>query len=255
MRYIAYAVWNTVTERIAIMPVTPDKAAPYAPASAVLGLIERHRNKGLPAPVDADVLGRAGISGSLIPRTLQALQALDLIDEQGKPTEILEGLRLAPEAEYKQRMAEWLNGAYADALSYVDPSTADETAIRDAFRSYKPVGQQPRMVSLFMGLFAAAGIAAEKQRQPPRKLSAPAKRPRPTPKLPPNRREERHPPTPGDLPPPIAGLLTSLPSPDEGWSKAKRDRFVQTFAAVLDYCFPVVEDAPDGRDETEEMYE
>lgn len=55
------------------MPVTVDQPAPYAPASAILDLIERHRNKGLPAMVDADALGRAGVSDSLIPRTLQAL--------------------------------------------------------------------------------------------------------------------------------------------------------------------------------------
>lgn len=99
---------------------------------------------------------------SLIPRTLQALHTLDLIDEQGKPSETLEGIRLAPEAEYKQRLSQWLKGAYADVLAFVDPASDDEIAIRDAFRNYQPVGQQPRMVTLFLGLAAAAGMAAEK---------------------------------------------------------------------------------------------
>ncbi len=43
------------------MPVSIDQPVPYAPASALLDLIERHRNKGLPSVVDADVLLRAGI--------------------------------------------------------------------------------------------------------------------------------------------------------------------------------------------------
>ena len=109
------------------MPVTANAAGPYAPASVILGLVDRHRNKGLPTPVDAEVLARASVSESLTPRTLQALRTLDLIDESGKPTDVLEGLRLAPEAEYSQRLAEWLNVAYADVLSFVDPAIDDET--------------------------------------------------------------------------------------------------------------------------------
>lgn len=148
------------------MAVTSNSAVPYAPASAVLEIVSRHRSRGLPSPVNADVLGRAGVSNSLIPRTLQALQVLDLIDDKGAPTPTFESLRLAPEAEYKQRLAQWLNGAYADVLNFVDPGTADEVAVRDAFRNYNPVGQQPRMVSLFLGLYAAAGIGPEKASQP-----------------------------------------------------------------------------------------
>lgn len=144
------------------MAVTPSSPGPYAPAKAVLEVVTRHRSRGLPSPVNGEVLGRAGISDSLIQRTLLALETLDLIDDNGSPTPTFEGLRLAPEGEYQQRMADWLNSAYADVLRYVDPQSADETAVRDAFRSYSPVGQQPRMVSLFLGLYAAAGIGREK---------------------------------------------------------------------------------------------
>jgi hypothetical protein len=148
------------------MSITRDKPGPYAPTSAILGLIERHRRNGLPSPVTEDVLERTGISSSLTSRTLQALVTLDLIDDQGRATPTLEGIRLAPEPEYKQRLADWLRAAYADALSFVDPAQDDETKIRDAFRAYKPVGQQPRMVTLFTGLFAAAGVRPEKKRSP-----------------------------------------------------------------------------------------
>lgn len=154
------------------MSVTKDKPAPYATSSAILDLIDRHRNRGLPAPVTFDILARAGISDSLIPRTLQALQTLDLIDDQGMPTETLEGLRLAPESEFQNRLTEWIQDAYADVLAFVNPSEDDETAVRDAFRSYSPVGQQPRMVTLFMGLLAAAGMADEKHRGHSRRARA-----------------------------------------------------------------------------------
>eukprot|EP01036_Dinobryon_divergens_P038121 gene38121-49986_t len=147
------------------MPVTKDAPAPYAPSAVILALVDRYRKKGLPTPISAETLARSGVSDSLIPRSLYALKVLDLIDESGKPTNVFEGLRLAPEAEYKSRLADWLSAAYIDALNFVDPATSDETQIRDAFRGYNPVGQQDRMVSLFIGLFHAAGVIADGKRQ------------------------------------------------------------------------------------------
>ncbi|OQM76476.1 DUF5343 domain-containing protein [Manganibacter manganicus] len=227
------------------MPVTADHPAPYAPASAILALIDRHRNKGLQTPVDTDVLARSGISGSLIPRTLQALQTLDLIGDDAKPTPILEGLRLAPEGEFKARLAEWLNAAYADALSYVDPATDDEVRIRDAFRSYSPVGQQSRMVTLFTGLFSAAGIAPEKPKATPRKpqRSTIAAKPTAARQKGPASKQQGNGNPAGTafsvLPPALSGLMASLPSSGQSWQKQDRDRFLHTFGAVLDFCFPV----------------
>lgn len=151
------------------MPVTADTPAPYAPASAILSVVERHRNKGLPGIVDIEVLTRAGVSETLAPRTMHALRALDLIGDDGKISEVFEGLRLAPEAEYQPRMADWLRGAYADVLTFVDPETATEEQLEDAFRTYKPIGQRSRMVSLFQGLFTAAGVSPERSRQAARR--------------------------------------------------------------------------------------
>lgn len=228
------------------MAVTKDKPAPYAPGSAIIELIERHRNRGLPSPVTAEVLARSGISDSLIPRTLYALQALDLINEEGKPTEVFERIRLAPEPDYKVRLKEWLDAAYADVISFVDPAIDDEIKIRDAFRSYNPVGQQSRMVTLFMSLYAAAGSAAEKTpktRQPkPQRVvrtlvSSAVKQPAAV-----NQK-----PQPTDveaMPPVLAGLLKSLPLDGKGWTAPQRDKFLNAFGAVLDFCFPVVEQLP-----------
>lgn len=240
------------------MAVTSTEPAPYAPPSAVMAVVERYRSKGMPSPITAEVLGRAGISDSLIPRTLQALEALDLIDEKGVPSQILEGLRRAPEGEYKSRLVEWLNGAYADVLNFVDPAVADETAVRDAFRNYVPIGQQSRMVTLFMGLYGATGMRSDKE-----KISAPrAARPRPLPikslaalraKAAATKNGGAHPVgsnlTP-EIPPALSGLLASLPS--RGWTPAKRNQFVTMFSAALDYCIPIVEEVSDNTsDETD----
>jgi Family of unknown function (DUF5343) len=228
--------------------VTENRAGPYAPASAVLEIIDRRRHRGLAVPISSDVLGRAGISASLIPRTLQALQTLDLIGEDGQPTPTFEGIRLAPEAEHKKRLEEWLKAAYADVFAFVDPAKDDETSIRDAFRNYQPIGQQARMVTLFQGLCAAAGIiSAEKPNQPstprpPRSSWTHAAR-RQAPK--PATVMKAAPTTSssiGGLPAPLAGLLASLPTDGNGWTGQQRDKFMSTFSAVLDFCIPVVED-------------
>jgi hypothetical protein len=224
------------------MAVTTASAAPYAPPSAVLEVINRYRARGLPTPINGDVLGRAGVSESLIPRTLQALQILDLIDDKGMPQQTLEGLRKAPEAEFRTRLAEWLNGAYADVLQFIDPATASEMDVRDAFRLYNPIGQQGRMVTLFQGLYAAAGIGAERQSAPrpaARTAQPKARAPQAT-----SKQEIRKPNSnrsaASSLPPALAGLLDSLPPPEEGWTQDERNKFFNTFGTVLDFCIPIV---------------
>lgn len=239
------------------MPVTVDQPAPYAPPSAILELIERHRNKGLPPVVDADVLARAGISDSLIPRTLQALRTLDLLGEDGRPTEVFEGIRLAPTAEYEQRLSEWLNAAYADALSYVDPATDDEVAIRDAFRKYIPTGQQGRMVTLFMGLFTAAGVMPQRVKASAPKRTAPANgsgkhksgtagSQKAAVRSQGGFRQPQHEPRQhgfsSSLPTALAGLLASLPT-DGRWTQVQRDKFMAAFPVMLDFSFEIVPEA------------
>ncbi|MFB6452559.1 DUF5343 domain-containing protein [Bradyrhizobium tunisiense] len=227
------------------MPVTPDKPAPYAPGKTILDIIDRYRHRGLPVPVTGEVLGRAGIPDSLHARTMQALATLDLIDAEGRPTPTLEGIRLAPEAEYKKRLEDWLKGTYADVFSFVDPTTDDETRIRDAFRNYQPIGQQPRMVILFQALCEAAGLIASK----PDTTRAP--RPRGAPAIPAKRAAIPKPThfagggtigaASGTLPPALTGLLASIPTNGNGWTQQQRDKFMTTFGTVLDFCIPVVE--------------
>lgn len=227
------------------MAVTTSSPAPYAPPSAVIEVVNRYRARGLPQPISSEVLGRAGVSESLIPRTLQALQSLDLIDDKGMATKTLEGLRLASEGEFKARMLDWLNGAYADVLNFVDPAAADEVAVRDAFRTYNPVGQQPRMVTLFMGLYSAAGVGPDRapsQSRPSRPTNRSANNPRSKPAGKPDARraqQEQH-YSAGGLPPALAGLLAQLPEANQGWTKERRDRFLITFGSVLDFCFAIV---------------
>jgi hypothetical protein len=236
------------------MAVTAGTTAPYAPPSAVLDIVARHRGKGLPPAVDAAVLERAGISHSLVPRTLQALTTLDLIDADGRLTSTFESIRLAPEAEYQSRLMEWLNAAYADALAFVDPATANESEIRDAFRQYKPAGQRARMVTLFLGLYAAAGVSRGRQRATSNRQTPAAPKVLPRAALAVQRggqQQARILPLASSLPAPIAGLLTKLPQEGGGWTRQQRDQLMTAFGAILDVCFPIVRGGERDSDESD----
>jgi len=143
------------------MALSHDAPAPYAPASALLNLLEKNRSTGLPEPVTKENLVRLGVPESLAPRTLQSLCILDLVDEGGAHTNTLKSLRLSPEPEYKGKMAEWLNAAYSELFPFVDPSKGDEVSVRDAFRPYGPKSMADRMVKLFIDLYAEAGVWPE----------------------------------------------------------------------------------------------
>ncbi len=228
------------------MPITSDRPTPYTSPKAVLDIIERHRNRGLPSPIDADVLARSGVvPDSLIPRTLQAMQTLDLIDDKGAFTDTFESLRLAPQDEYKKALADWLKAAYADVFNFVDPASDDAIRIRDAFRSYTPTGQQDRMVTLFIGLCTAAEMIPEPETQRRSSAGAQPRRRAPGPsgasgreRTGPRRKQNI---LAEGIPTPLAGLLATLPPVDTGWTMAKRDRFVAAFKGVLDFCVPIVD--------------
>lgn len=206
----------------------------------MLEIIQWHRKRGLSVPVDGDVLSRAGVSHSLIPRTIQALQVLDLIDGAGTPSPVLERLRLASDADLPQQLRDWLTGSYADVLRVIHPATSNQFAIRDAFSAYKPVGQQSRMVRLFMELFKAAGVepaGAAAIRQPGIAGSRRPTWPRAASDKP-ARAEARASLRGAVMPPALEGLMAGLPAEGESWTQEQRDVFLRTFETVLDYCFP-----------------
>jgi hypothetical protein len=191
--------------------------------------------------MNSEVLARAGVSRSLVPRTLQSLVTLELIDENQMPTETLQNLRRVAEPEFQNALAAWISTVYADVLSFVDP-TDNETAIRDAFRSYNPAGQHQRMVSLFLGLCRAAGMRQDEQ---PRSAARPrARGDSAAPRRIPQHTQKRIPapeatPAPrANMPPALAGLMSSLPNSGT-WTEPERDKFIKTFTAVLDFCFTV----------------
>lgn len=139
--------------------------APYAPLSAVMAVINRHRQVRLQT-IDAPTLARTGVSESLAPRTLRALEQLGLIDGEGNPSEAFERLRVASSASFQEELAGIVRQAYSPVFQVVDPTTASITQIEDAFRGFNPAGQRPRMVTLFTGLLAEAGLIETPPKKP-----------------------------------------------------------------------------------------
>lgn len=232
------------------MALQPDGPAPYTSPSSVIQLVEGFRNRGLQTPFTADVLIKSGVSDGLAPRTLQALKQLDLIDEAGEPTPELRALQRASSEEFKPRFAELIRSAYAPIFAFADPATDPSERVRDAFRGYVPIGQQGRMVTLFVGLCEYAeivtGVAPKRATTPKPHATRGPRGPRP------ERGGEQVRPSPGQptfraagLRPSLAGLLSELPPEGSTWTSNDKKRFLTTFEAVLDFAIPV-DDLPGG---------
>jgi hypothetical protein len=228
------------------MPLRSPGAAPYAPPAAVMEVVNGYRQRGLTTPFTTEVLVRAGVSESLVPRTLKSLEVLELIDKEGKPTAQFDLLRRATSEEFQPRMAEFVRGIYGEVFQFTDPATDTPERIADAFRAYDPIGQRGRMVTLFVGLCEAAGIigegAARKQAPSGNGKKSPAKpnaSSRPARSASFSAKASIRNDTGGTIPPQLMGLMESIPS--GGWTQPQRDRFLKAFEYVLDFTVPIVE--------------
>ena len=135
-----------------------DDFAPYAPKTAVVDTITRYRERGLPVPLTPQALETIGVAPTMTARTLQTLQFLRLLDSENVPTELFQRLKRASTDEYAGQLAEVVQAAYIPVFSIVDPATDGDLAIADAFRAFEPSKQRVKMISLFRGLCAEAGI-------------------------------------------------------------------------------------------------
>jgi hypothetical protein len=246
------------------MAVSSNSPGPYTAGAAITTVLRRFRDKGLSVPITADVLMRAGVSDSLVPRTLQSLQILELIDESGQPTPTLLKMRSVPEADYKATLAEWIRAVYAEVFQFADPQTDDAVRVRDAFRTFLPHGQQDRMVSLFLTLCAEAGLATPEakksvERKPGMRKLAVLRTSPATAANPRNKKSAFHQPmvrTTADnsgagLHPVLAALLQDIPR-SGGWTKPARDKFYVIFGTLLDHYIPIVPEGAVSQDDSDE---
>jgi hypothetical protein len=140
------------------MTVIRQGQGPYAPTEAVMTIIHGYRSKHPHTPFTVENIQPLGIAHSIAPRTLQALRLLDLIDDDGNPTPALDVLKEATTAEFPGRLAEVVQAAYAEVFAYKDPAQDSPEDLAEVFRFYRPPSMHPRMIRLFYGLCAQAGL-------------------------------------------------------------------------------------------------
>ncbi len=234
------------------MDETAAQHLPYAPPTAVAGVIRRFRDRGLAEPVTRSTLQQVGVSAGNAPRTLQALKFLNLVDDEGRITDAFKRLRQANTSEYPAALAEVLRGAYHPIFNHVDPAQDDMTAIEDAFRGFEPGGQRSRMVTLFLGLGHEAGIvpddkAPKVQSQPSRQRPSQRstrQRANTAPQTPPAEEPSRR--EPEDTTPDyhvVQALVKQLPKRGS-WTQKRRDLWVQAMTSAVDLAVEVEEPEP-----------
>lgn len=135
-----------------------DQNRPYPPPSNVVSLLHRLRSRNLPDRVDAEYLRDAGISDSLINRSLFALRFLGLIEPNDFPTAALRAIATSTDEEYREILAKLIREAYAEVFASVDPAEDPPDRIVNVFRRYSPASQRERMVSFFLSMCREAGI-------------------------------------------------------------------------------------------------
>lgn len=238
---------------------SPVQHVPYAPPSAVVGVIRQLRNRGLTEPVTSNSLQQVGVSSGNAARTLQALKFLGLVDDEGQIADTFKRLKTAGTDEYPATLAEVLNNTYHPVFNVVDPAEDEMTRIEDAFRLFEPSRQRGRMVTLFLGLCHEAGLVGEdrapKAQSSPRKQqsrhttsqqgqprkSPPKKPPAQEPLIEePPRRETQEPPTDYPL---VTAIVQQLPKNGK-WTQKRHDLWVHAMTSAVDLAIEIEEPEP-----------
>ena len=131
---------------------------PYAAPANMIALLNRVRTRNLPETVNNAFLRIAGIPEAMAYRVVQALRFLNLIHEDGRPTDMFKALAASTDTQYRELLEKVVREAYRNMFDVIDPGQDPQARIIDAFRRYQPRSQTTRMVMLFLGLCREAGI-------------------------------------------------------------------------------------------------
>jgi hypothetical protein len=243
-----------VTER-----TTSATNRPYGPPANVSAVLQRLRTRNLPERVDAEYLRDAGVSEGTISRTLFGLRFLDLITEEGAPTQPLRSIHTSTDEEYRSNLAGLIRDAYSEVFDVVDPAQDSQDRILNVFRRYTPASQRARMVIFFLGMCREAGIPTL---DVPRQRSMAEARPRRSSAVrqpPPARRVSSAPVgTPSGakatIPPALELLIGSLPPEGSALSTKRRQQWLRMAEATLDFVYRLEEEEeeatePEGQEE------
>jgi hypothetical protein len=143
--------------------------APYAPAPGVITVLDRYRDTGLGgAKITPDLVKRMSIGATVADRVVDTLTLLDLIGDDGTPTDTFKAFKAASSESYLDVFRQVLLNAYKPVFDILGEDLVDKTItdIEDAFRTYRPESLRSRMVTLFLGLCRYAGMEVPGRRSP-----------------------------------------------------------------------------------------
>lgn len=218
-----------------------DRFAPYCPPATLLQVLKAYRKRDVPDVIEKPLLVQLGVPQGLVNRTWQALDFLGLIEADGTTTKEFKALRYANDDDYPAAFRAILEKAYAQIFSVLDPATASEVQLNNAFHPYSPLGQRSRMVTLFLGLCAEAGIqtaiaarsrstqAESGKKTAPRRVGPAAALSRPT-----ARKIGRPSSFAVGEDAALVAWFQTRPDPKTVWPTESRERWVKTLMAIVD---------------------
>lgn len=233
-----------------------DERRPYAATANVAAVLQRVRRRNLPETIDDEFYRVVDVPDVVFGRVRQALRFLDMVGEDDRPTDRLRSLARSSDEEFQDHLAAAVREAYRNDFERIDPAQDTQAQIVSAFRRYQPRSQTSRMVMLFLGLCRTAGIPVldapreRSMRGASTTKSLRKEKPKPKPKP-----TDPGAPATSQFPLELTGLLNSLPDRSAGWTKDRRDKFLEAFGVVLDFVIPVKElhefeeDSTSDRDE------
>ena len=233
----------------------PDDFMPYGPASVVVGIIQKCRDRSIPKTLSPDEFRKLGVAEGNIGRTAQSFRFLGLIDDEYNRTDKFFSIEKAQTDQYPVVLAQIVKDAYHEIFKYIDPAKDTDIAIGDQFRHYKPASVRDRMFSLFVALCAEAQLLGDRAKPvSPIKPSA-ARKNGPTKKTAKTKEggeaiaENQQNPSPPGFPQFgangvdqstgwIIPLLTALPTGGAKWTVKQRENWVAALKANLMVWYP-----------------
>lgn len=219
--------------------VPEDFKPPYVSFSMLENTLERMRVEGVPARVDRSYLGTA--SGSAKAQFLAAAKALELLDEQSRPTRTLHALVPKPE-DRPGVFNHLLHRFYAPVIAL--GTNATQSQLEETFRAeYGISGSTVRKaISFYLAAAKFADVAVSPHFSTPRIATAGqgTRRRRPARAVPepePQPASTRPAPVETSLPGLIAALVRKLPPQDQGWDEAGARQWLSLVAPAIAYDY------------------
>lgn len=227
------------------MPIPGDNWAPYAAPTNVLLVLRRLRERGVPERVTPELLEQFGMNSQGAGRVRATLEFLGLTEDDGTSTDLFRALHQATSPEYAGVLSDIVRSAYSRVFQAVDPATATDVEIKDAFRVFKPASQTGRMGTLFRALAQESGLIEGDPRIIRRQRAAPAtpaggRATQPTrqqdqtaQRIVPQREQPQR-----QLSPMLKGFFDGLPPKGTVMSEAERENLATIFKTMLAVDYP-----------------